>query len=305
MSILLSNPTSATAYLLLAAAVIAVFARARSISFGLAFLSLGAAFVGGILTTLGALSLAAFCSLCLWHFSLRRGAVNFNFPGASVVSGALVVLTAAAFQIHIVPGFENLKVLDRVEVSQGATPFSMYLNFDKVFTAFILASTGQFFLPFSTGNNPSEHLLAGFARTMKVGVLILVGCILVLMPISTVSGYVAFEPKLMPLFGLWALNNLLFVVFAEEVLFRGMVLGGLSKAFSRLGWNPFVALASSAALFGLGHFPGGLSYVGFATIAGLFYGTAYMKTGRLEAAIGVHFLLNFVHALLFTYPSLR
>ena len=52
------------------------------------------------------------------------------------------------------------------------------------------------------------------------------------------------------------------------------------------------------------HYQGGLSYVALATVAGIFYGMAYYKSGRLISAIAVHFLLNLTHALFFTYPAL-
>ncbi|WHS31173.1 hypothetical protein QLQ09_15215 [Brucella sp. NM4] len=34
-----------------------------------------------------------------------------------------------------------------------------------------------------------------------------------------------FDPKIMPYLGIWAVNNLVFVAFAEEVLVRGMIQG--------------------------------------------------------------------------------
>jgi membrane protease YdiL (CAAX protease family) len=41
-----------------------------------------------------------------------------------------------------------------------------------------------------------------------------------------------------------------------------------------------------------------------ATVAGLFYGAAYLRTRRIEGAILTHFALNAVHFLAFTYPAL-
>ena len=41
-----------------------------------------------------------------------------------------------------------------------------------------------------------------------------------------------------------------------------------------------------------------------ATLAGVGYGVAYQRTRRIEAAMVVHFALNAVHLLLFTYPAL-
>ena len=52
------------------------------------------------------------------------------------------------------------------------------------------------------------------------------------------------------------------------------------------------------------HLAGGWRYAALAAIAGLGYGWAMRRTGRLEAAVLTHFGLNLVHLLLFSYPAL-
>lgn len=42
----------------------------------------------------------------------------------------------------------------------------------------------------------------------------------------------------------------------------------------------------------------------FATIAGIAYGYAYVKTKRIETSILVHFNFNLAHFIFFTYPVL-
>ncbi|PRD45827.1 hypothetical protein C5748_01410 [Phyllobacterium phragmitis] len=301
MSALWSNPLSAIAYLLLAIAIVAMLFRAKNIPLAAAIVSLIAALLAGILSWTGAAALAVFSALCIWHFSLWKNFTSSTFPYALVFSGVLVLLATVAFAGHIVPGFANVKILDHIRVSPVSAPFTMYLNYDKVFSAFVLASCGRLFW---AGSPISIKPPVGRARATGIGALVLGACLLVIIPISMVAGYIAFEPKVMPVLWLWALNNFLFVTFAEEVLFRGMVQGSFSRAFARFGWSPYIALAISAGLFGLYHLEGGWSYVALATLAGLFYGTAYMKTGRIEVAMSVHFLLNLVHVLLFTYPRL-
>src|SRR5688500_19792063 len=65
-----------------------------------------------------------------------------------------------------------------------------------------------------------------------------------------------------------------------------------------------IAVIVSAIRFGLAHFGGGLTYVSAGVIAGLGYGLAYGRTRRIEAAMAVHFGVNAVHFLFFTYPRL-
>ncbi|MBV2144642.1 CPBP family intramembrane metalloprotease [Falsochrobactrum sp. TDYN1] len=261
----------------------------------MAVISLVAALVANNVTPIGVLALA------YWHFSLRKNTTQLTFPGAVILSGVLVTIAALAFATHNVPGFHNAKVIDEEALSQGAVPFSMYLNFDKVGAAFILALCGGFFLPSAT----SPYQPSRLPQTLKTILLMWGGCILVLLPVGLATGYIAFDPKIMPYLGIWAANNLLFVAFSEEILFRGMIQGSLSKAFEQLEWLPFTAILVSAALFGLSHIYSDWTYVALAAIAGIFYGLAYSKSGWLVSSIMVHFLLNLTHALFFTYPALH
>jgi hypothetical protein len=103
---------------------------------------------------------------------------------------------------------------------------------------------------------------------------------------------------------LFAPINLFFTCLAEEAFFRGFVQQELSRVGSRPALAAGAALIIGALLFGLAHFAGGLNYVLAATVAGLGYGWAFMRTQRIEAAMAVHFGVNAVHFLLFTYPRL-
>jgi len=117
-------------------------------------------------------------------------------------------------------------------------------------------------------------------------------------------GYSQFAPKWTTLFFLFAPVNLFFTCLSEEAFFRGFVQHELARIGSRRALATGVALTIAAVLFGLAHFAGGLSYVLAATVAGLGYGWAYLRTQRIEGAMTVHFGVNAVHFLLFTYPAL-
>jgi len=55
--------------------------------------------------------------------------------------------------------------------------------------------------------------------------MMLSGCLITVIPLALAIGYMKFDPKIMPYLGIWAVNNLVFVAFAGEVLFRGMIRG--------------------------------------------------------------------------------
>lgn len=289
-------------YLFLAASVTAVVTRHGFFALVLLIPVFIAALLGESVFPIGLSALALFAVLTQWRFNILPEDLYARFPWTEWVADPLVIVACLTFFVHAVPGFNNTKIIDAMVMSTGGVPFSMYLNLDKTAAAIILALSGRFFMSGTEFDAPIKR--AGTADTVKIIGLMWGGCLITLIPVALAIGYIKFDPKIMPHFGIWAVNNLVFVAFAEEVLFRGMIQGRLLAYSYYRGWHPAFAITIAAILFGLLHYPGGLSYIALATVAGIFYGTAYYKTGRLSASIAVHFLLNLTHALFFTYPAL-
>jgi membrane protease YdiL (CAAX protease family) len=209
----------------------------------------------------------------------------------------LLLMITLAFANHLMPGFDNLNVLNAISISPASYPYSMYLNFDKTIVAVILVIASSLLLK----TTPAFGM-----RTLTIIIIMTTLCIAVLIPLAVWSGFIAFDPKFPTIFWLWAFNNLLFVCFAEEVIFRGVIQNYLMKIANQRQWPSFIPIFITAILFGLvllGHVKGGIAYIGFVMIAGLFYGYVYYQTQRLEAAILTHFGVNACHFLLFTYPA--
>ena len=229
------------------------------------------------------------CGLTIWS------AVN---PSLSKwvrwLSMGIFLVIGVAMSNHLLPGFNNLLVIDRVQFSSDSAPFTMYLNFDKTVV-------GLFIYLFILKEKERVYWQrADVAITMKTWALLVV----LMLPIALSIHYARIDPKLPSQTWLWALNNLFFVCVAEESLFRGLIQGRLTKLVpqsSRWKWLP---LAISSLLFGLDHYEGGLTYILLATIAGLFYGYTYWKTTKIETSISVHFSFNLTHFLFFSYPSM-
>ncbi|HUA01560.1 MAG TPA: type II CAAX endopeptidase family protein [Candidatus Aquilonibacter sp.] len=96
-----------------------------------------------------------------------------------------------------------------------------------------------------------------------------------------------------------AIGILFFTAWPEEFLFRGLLQNLLSKSF-RSEW---VGLFTASAIFGFSHllhapFPN-WKYVLLATIAGFFYGRAWMKTGSLVPGILIHACVDTLWHILF------
>ncbi|MFM4850303.1 lysostaphin resistance A-like protein [Aeromonas rivipollensis] len=200
------------------------------------------------------------------------------------VALTLVLLWAMALTLHLVPGFDNLKVLDRVQAGPASVPFTLYLNLDKplIFFGLLLAWPA----------------LLGPGGTMRWRPLTLLILPLAALLITAWQlGALKPDVGLPHWWWLFAFNNLVFTCVAEEALFRGLIQQGVASRS-----KPWLGLLVASLLFGSAHLAGGPLLVLFAALAGACYGLAFQLSGRLSVAILLHFLFNFAHLALFTYP---
>ncbi|TNI76649.1 CPBP family intramembrane glutamic endopeptidase [Aeromonas media] len=200
------------------------------------------------------------------------------------VALTLVLLWAMALTLHLVPGFDNLKVLDRVQAGPASVPFTLYLNLDKplIFFGLLLAW-------------PALLGPGGTMRWRPLALLILP--LAALLITAWQLGALKPEVGLPHWWWLFAFNNLVFTCVAEEALFRGLIQQGMASRS-----KPWLGLLIASLLFGAAHLAGGPLLVMFAALAGACYGLAFQLSGRLSVAILLHFLFNFAHLALFTYP---
>jgi membrane protease YdiL (CAAX protease family) len=97
-----------------------------------------------------------------------------------------------------------------------------------------------------------------------------------------------------------AMGILVFTAWPEEFLFRGLLQNLLTRTLRR----PSAGWIVASVVFGLAHIQHGVfpnwRYALLATIAGLFYGRTWMKTGSLTASCLVHALVDITWHALFT-----
>lgn len=206
---------------------------------------------------------------------------------------AVIGLALPLFLHYSLIGFNNYMFLDHIRITDNAYPYSLYFNFDKTLI-------GIFMLGFSTFNLNKEQLktiVDQFWKHLLIMTLVVLGA-------SLLISYINFEPKLPQFTLVWALINLFFVCISEEVLFRGIIQQELGRLIT-CKYSNTIAILIAALLFGLMHFSGGIYYILLATICGLFYGHIYFKTKEIRSSIVLHFCVNFIHFLLFTYPALQ
>jgi membrane protease YdiL (CAAX protease family) len=135
-----------------------------------------------------------------------------------------------------------------------------------------------------------------------LGGLILIACIVI--PLGLKLHFLIYSPH----FSQWksflplSVAILFFTAWPEELLFRGLLQNFLSRAFNNntAGW------ITASILFGFSHitnmhFPN-WRYVLLATIAGLFYGWTWRKTGSIFASAIVHASVDILWHFLFLTP---
>lgn len=281
---------STLAYIFLFATVLALWFPGRR-RIPLWSLPLGCSLVlGWIAHHLTLAALLPLVILALASYFLQKS----TKPGVRALAAGVLVLTSLGLGAHLFPGFHNLKVVDAVKVSEDGIPFTLHLNIDKTLIGVFILGTMSNLI--RTGAGWKDMFL-------KIGTLAPL-IILVLALLSALFQFVRWDPKLPNILPIWAVTNLFFVCVAEEGFFRGFLQKYLSELVKDLPYGNLLALLMASLLFGVAHFAGGLTYVILASIAGLGYGWVYQSTGRIEASIITHFLLNLVHILFLTYPAL-
>jgi len=140
-------------------------------------------------------------------------------------------------------------------------------------------------------------------KDVGIALFALVVIMAFVVPPGLLTGFLNFnipETYNVPKLAIHFVGLFLTVALPEELFFRGILLRGLDKMFSKK-WIPLVI---SSLAFGLMHWNNvstlstQITYVFLAAIAGMGYGWAYRKSGNsLFAAILVHTLVDWVWKL--------
>jgi membrane protease YdiL (CAAX protease family) len=237
----------------------------------------------------GVITLIVFGSICWVYFQ-----TEIKKRWIRTLLFFIISLISVAFVIHWVPGMSNPMIFETpIQVSPSSRPFLMYISVNKVLIALLL------YIPSPLYDRQKKMDLTAYKETVKTLGL----CILTIMPIAILSKFVKIELKLSKYMMVWGIINFSFVSFAEEVIFRGVIQDILHKVGTQYALPSAIALIGASIMFGLTHFKGGITYISLATICGMFYGYAYLKTNRVISAMLVHFGLNLFHSIVCTYPS--
>jgi uncharacterized protein len=288
---LATSPAELIPFALLLAAVLGLWIH-RTLWIGALIAAVAVGYATGAVTGLAALWIALLAALACAYRLLRDRPPTPVVRAAQLVAGVVFFLFALAVALPLLPGFPRTTLIADAVLSRGAAPYGIGLGFPKVTTGIVILGII---------NETRVRSWAELGRVSWRAVSVFMVTALVVMAIVLAVRYVRWDPRWTPVFLVWAPVNLFFTCLAEEAFFRGFVqaeLAGLGRRWVAAG------LIAGAVTFGLAHFAGGTTYVIVAALAGVGYGLAYLLTKRIEAAMAVHFGVNAVHFLLFTYPRL-
>ena len=287
-----------------------IFPLSVALTYGLLALAVCAAWLkpikaGAVVLPPWTLLLAAACASG-WWFGLLAPPALLTVLGFGVLAGValrqkagvlrtvLLIATGAmtlAMSLHKFPGFVNPALVAEMQLSAASPAFTHRLNFDTATAGLILFAL--FCVP---AHNRQQW------RDIGRNSWIILGTPALVLLAGVAGGFVAWDPKVSAYTPLFLAANLLFTCVTEEAFFRGFIQHRLAGAMDRWRAGPYLALGIAAILFGVAHARGGPALIVLATVAGLGYGYAYLRSKRIEAAILTHFLLNGLHFVFFTYP---
>ncbi|MBW8833347.1 MAG: CPBP family intramembrane metalloprotease [Burkholderiales bacterium] len=232
-------------------------------------------------------------------FAWACGALSVALPSPKVRTALKVVTVATCFALGIqkVAGFGPFLVVPDTVISPHAGPMHVNLRLDAGVAGLLL------FALYSRRITSLAELRAAWRPALAIAGITTAA----ILAIAVAIGYVAFDPKLPWFTAVHLVHIALWTCTLEEGLFRGVVQDGLMSAqwVRARAWLAPLPIVAASLLFGLAHVAGGPVLMALAALAGVGYGYAYQRTGRIEAAMLAHFTLDAAHFLWFTYPSLK
>lgn len=255
-------------------------------------LFIGASASGLLFGYLGPAAIAALSLFgCVAYLATQANAKRLQ----KIVFGAITAILALALAMHRLPGFNNPTILSNAQLSTDATIFTQYANFDK-------GSVGLILLAFFCNRTST---ISELLKLLKRTSLIAVASSSCVIATAIAIGYVRPDLKLSWSIPIFLAINLLFTVIAEEAFFRGFLQDRLAASLHRFRFDGHISVVFSTVLFGIAHIGGGANYVLLAMMGGFGYAYAFFLFRRIEAPIFIHFALNTVHFIGFTYPHLK
>lgn len=263
--------------------------KERKITYVSVAISLICGYLGGSINTEASLVVIVYFLACLLFF--RCDVSNW----AKTVLWLIIFCLSTFMMQGIFLGFKDWKILINETISADAAPYTLNLDIAAAFT-------GLGLLLFGFKNISSKRVFID-ALTKSAPAMIL--CLVIIMLSALTVGIVQFEPKVPNFLLTWMLINLFVYSVSQEMVFRYFLLGSLLDILEGYRFAGLFGMLVCSAIYLTYLMPLTLGYAVAAFIASMFFSFVFVKTRKIEMSIILHFLLNLMHILLFTYPMLK
>jgi len=138
-------------------------------------------------------------------------------------------------------------------------------------------------------------------KDFRIALSAFIGFSVLAIPLGEITGFIHFTLRAHALQEVFIslIQIFFFTALSEELFFRGIIQNLLEKTLP-VEWGYLPALVSGSLLFGTTHLHShDWRYFTLATLAGLFYGYTYRRTGKVTAAAITHTLVDWVWHLFF------
>lgn len=137
---------------------------------------------------------------------------------------SLIFILSTALMSHLFAGFNNWQIVSASFLSEGARPYSLYLNYDKPFVALFPLALTIPLIPIKNRFQKKEKSAPPRLKSwlLKTSLCALVGAPL-LIACALALHFIRFDPKAPLISPLYLIVNLFFVTLPEEALFRGFL----------------------------------------------------------------------------------
>ena len=296
LDLLAEQPYFLLCYGLMACAALAIWVKPNTRVWWTLFYtaSAGVGLWRGILTENAVILMGIFWALSYYGYA------NFK-PRSRMMAQVVMISLTGLLLLHYFEGFEPWIIVRHLHLGHRYLPFTHFVFYEHAFIGVCLLGMGA--LPNLIRHYPEWKVM--FRDAWPIAVTAIVSIYV----LAGFSDHVDIDWGWTHYLKIFAFTNLFFVCIAEEAIFRGMIQRPMTSLFER--WNigkvdigPSVAMIITVGLYSLRHYYSGLEVMIYAMLTGTFYAYAYMKTRRVEACIFVHWCVNVVHFLSFTYPML-
>ena len=219
-------------YLLLISSIFTLWVKQplKKLSYIFLIISIVLALITGLINFIGLVIIYMIFLLLYLTFRLK------NKPTFGFIIFFITAIILFLNYNHILPGFHNFNVINKIRISKDAIPFSLYLNYSSLIITYPIILFSKKIKLIRNQHELYESVISG----IKYGLI----AIAILLPLSWLLQFVKFDFKVSHYTLIFIFVNLIFTCIPEEIFWRGFIQTRLQKYT-----NPIIAILISSVIF--------------------------------------------------------